>query len=277
MLLLVTVCDSVGNDFCIMVGSNTSSGETNDSSFFVEQELMGTTIGNYYNVYTRRKDIAEDIECLREENMSSFRLRLKTVWICLCVVVSLLLCKGILLYLYRESKRKIRANQLEIETLKDERDCTRHEKLELIKALGEQKSLGSSTKIIINQQLSILNGLIASEISGNKSYATAYRNQVESIHRNRSEFIESTKQMYFATYPKFRKYIDDANLEENEKSIICLYALGLRGKEIGQYIRMKGFYNLSSSIRKKLGINEHETNLGPYIRKLIEKLSQEPA
>lgn len=256
-----------------MSDPNNLSRGINGSSLFVEHELMETTDGNYGDFSSRRKDIDEDIDYLKEENMSYFRLRLKTIWICLCLVVSLLLCKGILFYLYRESNRNRRQCQLVIEALKDECECTRQEKYELIKTLGEQENPDTSTKIIINRQLAMLNGLIASEISGNKSYAAAYKSEVESIHRNRSEFIESTKQMYFASYPKFRKYIDNANLDENEKSIICLYALGLRGKEIGQYIRMKGFYNISSSIRKKLGINEHETNLGPYIRKLMEKLS----
>ena len=51
----------------------------------------------------------------------------------------------------------------------------------------------------------------------------------------------------------------------------CLYALGLKGKEIGEHIQMKSHFNNSSDIRKKLGLPEHGITLGTHIRQLLSE------
>lgn len=50
--------------------------------------------------------------------------------------------------------------------------------------------------------------------------------------------------------------------------------IGLKGKDIGSYIRKKRHYIYSSEIRKKLGLGEHDTNLGIYLRNLLAEKSQ---
>lgn len=77
---------------------------------------------------------------------------------------------------------------------------------------------------------------------------------------------------YFAqsvTAKRFIKHLEDRALNEWEINYCCLYALGLKGKEIGEYIQLKSHLNNSSDIRKKLKPGEHDTNLGTYIRKLL--------
>ena len=49
-------------------------------------------------------------------------------------------------------------------------------------------------------------------------------------------------------------------LNEAEQNYVCLYAIGLRGKEIGAYIQIKRHYHMSTDIRKKLGLNQDDTN-----------------
>ena len=71
------------------------------------------------------------------------------------------------------------------------------------------------------------------------------------------------------SHPKFIKHLEDRGLNEWEINYCCLYALGLKGKEIGEYIQLKSHFNNSSDIRKKLGLGEHDVNLGTYIRKLL--------
>ena len=46
----------------------------------------------------------------------------------------------------------------------------------------------------------------------------------------------------------------------------------MRGKEVGEYIQLRRHYHISSDIRRKLGIDDHETNIGIYIRKLMKIL-----
>ena len=85
--------------------------------------------------------------------------------------------------------------------------------------------------------------------------------------------MESTRIAYTTSNPQFIKYLEEKGLTKWEICYCCLYALGLRGKEVGSYIKMRSHYNISTEIRAKLGINEHETNLGIYIRKLLKNFN----
>ena len=75
-----------------------------------------------------------------------------------------------------------------------------------------------------------------------------------------------------ASHPMFIKYLEEHGLTEYEINYLCLYAIGLKGKDVGSYIQLRRHYNISSEIRSKLGIDEHETNIGIYIRKLLKRL-----
>lgn len=84
--------------------------------------------------------------------------------------------------------------------------------------------------------------------------------------------MNSTRLAFAASHPKFIEYLESKGLTVDEINYLCLYAIGLRGKEVGEYIRLKRHYNESSEIRKKLGIDGHETNLSIYIRRLLKGL-----
>ena len=84
--------------------------------------------------------------------------------------------------------------------------------------------------------------------------------------------MDSTRLAFKASHTRFMNYLEEHGLTEAEQNYLCLYAIGLRGKEIGEYIQLKRHYHISSDIRKKLGIDEHETNIGIYIRKLMKTL-----
>lgn len=86
---------------------------------------------------------------------------------------------------------------------------------------------------------------------------------------NRDTFMESTRLSFVASHPQFIRHLESHGLTKWEINYCCLYALGLKGKEVGIYIKMRSHYNVSSDIREKLGINEHDTNLGIYLRKLL--------
>lgn len=65
--------------------------------------------------------------------------------------------------------------------------------------------------------------------------------------------------------------LKDRKFSEIEIDYVCLYAIGLRGKEIGNYLQTKSHYNISSDIRAKLGLDKNETNLGKFIINEIRK------
>lgn len=116
----------------------------------------------------------------------------------------------------------------------------------------------------------MLNGLLAREITRNDSYAEPYNKWIEAIRNDKKKFMNSIRLAFTASHPKFMEYLEQCGLTADEINYLCLYAIGLRGKEVGEYIQMKRHYIISHEIRKKLGIDEHETNIGLYIRRLMK-------
>ncbi len=121
----------------------------------------------------------------------------------------------------------------------------------------------------IKSRIGILNGLLAEKISGNVAYRKQYEEWVEQIVSDRQAFMDSTRLAFKVSHPKFIEYLESHDLTEAEINYVCLYAIGLRGKEVGEYIQLRRHYNVSSEIRKKLGLDEHQTNIGIYVRKLM--------
>lgn len=151
--------------------------------------------------------------------------------------------------------------RLQIAQLEDERDE--------IKGLLQKSELSDSVKEVIRERLNMLNSLMAKEITNNKNHSRQYDDWVASMRSDSEKFMNSTRLALQASYPKMIEYLVSHGLTEHEMNYVCLYAIGLRGKEVGEFTKIKGHYNLSSEIRKKLGLEESDTNLGNFVRGLM--------
>jgi len=165
-----------------------------------------------------------------------------------------------------------RQHELEAANLVLEKKQLEGERDNLRELLKEQTELSKPIQEIIKMRLDILNSLLAKEITNNESYAKPYNKWIESIRNDKNEFMNSTRLAFTASHPRFIEYLEQHGLSIDEINYLCLYAIGLRGKEVGEYIQLRRHYNISSEIRKKLGIDEHETNIGLYIRKRMNEL-----
>lgn len=235
---------------------------------------------------------------LEMDNLKEIQKRDGIIWGAVCGVFALLLFAGWLHYHVRLNRSKRIMAEKENENLKLEKDnlekdkkrleaeqC-RHEletanlKLEIAQLEGErdnlrelqkeQSELAKPVLNVIKNRLDMLNGLLAKEITNNDSYAKPYNKWVEAVHNDKKKFMDSTRLAFAASHPKFLEYLEQHGLSTDEINYLCLYAIGLRGKEVGEYTQMKRHYIISHEIRKKLGIDEHETNIGLYIRKLMK-------
>ncbi len=153
--------------------------------------------------------------------------------------------------------------KLEIAQLESERD-------NLKELQREQSELAKPIQNIIKDRLELFNGLLAKEITNNESYAKPYNLWIETVHNDKKKFMDSTRLAFAASHPKFMEYLEQHGLSTDEINYLCLYAIGLRGKEVGEYIQIKRHYIISHEIRKKLGLDEHETNIGLYIRRQMK-------
>ena len=81
--------------------------------------------------------------------------------------------------------------------------------------------------------------------------------------------MNANRLAFKASHPDFIKHFEDKGLTDQEINFICLYAIGLNGKEIGVYLKSSRQYIKSSDIRRKLNLGEHDMNLGRYFREII--------
>lgn len=251
--------------------------------------------GKYKEAFTLYRDYSASLEHYQKELLSQdllfsdkkHQLEMKSlmeiqdrdriIWGTLCGIFALVIIIGWLYYRGYRSKTKhiltekenknLRLEQenlrLEIDQLEDERDNLK----ELQK---EQSELSKPIKDVIKNRLDLLNGLLAKEITNNDRYAEPYNKWIDTVRNDKKKFMDSTRLAFAASHPKFIEYLEQHGLSTDEINYLCLYAIGLRGKEVGEYIQMKRHYIVSHEIRKKLGIDEHETNIGPYIRRLMK-------
>lgn len=154
---------------------------------------------------------------------------------------------------------RLRISQLETES-------------ENLKELLQKVELSLPIKEAIQERIEMLNSLLAAQITENASYTKPYYIWINKVTEDKDKFMNSTRLAFKASHTKFMQYLEDKGLDTIEMNYVCLYAIGLRGKEVGEYIQLKRHYHISCEVRKKLGLREQETNLGIYIRNLMKRL-----
>lgn len=240
------------------------------------------------NLLSQELLFADKRHQLEMKNIIDVQNRDKIIWSILCGVCVLLLFSGWLYYRVHFNKTKriiaekdkmqleaeLRQQELEAANLLLEKSQLENERDNLKELLKEQSELSKPIQEAIKIRLEILNSLLAKEITHNENYAKPYHKWIETVRNDKKEFMNSTRLAFTASHPKFIEYLKRHRLSIDEINYLCLYAIGLRGKEVGEYIQLKRHYNISSEIRKKLGIDEHETNIGPYIRGVMKNFEE---
>lgn len=263
---------------------------------------------NYYKTYfdtvyqesTKITDLhfvsAEDNHTLELDNIQISKNERKSLIIAIVIISSLLIFIVIIYYKnIQKSKRLIISSKLQeqnknLELAKQNAEHARNEQqlisenlqlkisvleeeCEQLKSLLKNKeSLSNPIETAIKERIELLNNILATKISNDDTLSESHSSILENIIEDRDSFMNSTRLAFKASHPQFIKYLEDHNLSDQEINYLCLYAIGLRGKEVGEYIKNRRHYHVSSEIRKKLEIDEHQTNIGIYIRKLMKSL-----
>lgn len=259
-----------------------------------------------FNVYYQKTTVAEDLHNLKLNNLHQLQHKNKIIWLSICSILLLLFVIGVISYLYRLGKmmrvlaEKEQARlKLENESLQNQNSILALEKQtaeletekqhlagenmmlrisqletenEQLKVLSEKDELSDDVKKVIKERIGILNALFAANILDKEPAATAYVDLVKREISDKEKFMNSNRLAFKVSHPMFIKYLEEHGLTEYEINYLCLYAIGLKGKEVGNYMELRRHYNISSEIRRKLGIDEHETNIGIYVRKLLKQL-----
>jgi tetratricopeptide (TPR) repeat protein len=161
---------------------------------------------------------------------------------------------------------------LEAENLANKVDALENERDSLKVLISNKEELPVEVQREIKVRIEMLNHLFASYITNNDQYGKPYDVWIKELTDNKEEFMNSNRLAFQVSHPHFIQYFENHGLTTDEINYVCLYAIGLRGKEVGNYMNKRSHVNTSSAIRKKLGIDKHETNIGIYVRKLLKSL-----
>ncbi len=249
---------------------------------------------------------AENRHEIEIKNLHQLQHKDRIKWWSICLSLMLLIALGILYYFYRLGKLKRLIAEKENSRLQLENDSLHKQNIllelerqaselkaekqnlaaenmglrisqletenEQLKKLAEKEELPTDVRNVIKERIEKMNALFAARILENETDTIAYDDYVKSEISDKERFMNSNRLAFKASHPEFIKYLEKHGLTEYEINYICLYAIGLKGKEVGHYMQLRRHYNISSEIRSKLGIDEHETNIGIYVRKLLKKL-----
>ena len=141
----------------------------------------------------------------------------------------------------------------------------------LTNLLAESDELAPDIKTAVGKRLELLNKFFTAFITNNSDIDRTASKEMKELLANKDTFMVSTKLAFAGSHPKFIKYLEEHNLSEQEIEICCLYAIGLKGKDIKAYTNQSRHYHQSADIRHKLGLTESDTNLSIFLRDMLEK------
>ena len=232
-------------------------------------------------------------------NLRKIQHKDRIIWLSVCSLLILLIVVGVIYYFYRigRMKRVVAENEKTRLQLENDALLRQNEVLELekhtaelaaenmrlrisqleteneqLKDLSDKEDLPDDVRKVIKERVEMLNRLFAARILDKDTNVNAYDEWLRQEISDKERFMNSNRLAFKASHPMFIKYLEEHGLTEYEINYLCLYAIGLKGKDVGNYIQLRRHYNISSEIRSKLSIDEHETNIGIYIRKLMKSL-----
>ena len=261
----------------------------------------------YYVRFEQKLKSLEEKHQLEFKAEQEARRHSQIIWGCIGGIIFLLMVVIILALLFRRNKNqkdlaieKAKSSELERKKLKSESDILTLEnknlqlerdkqaleaenlshRVELLESecsnlkelIESQEELPAEVQQAIKVRIELLNELMSRSITGNAGNEQSSATLIKELTDNTMDFMNSNRLAFQVSHPRFIQYFEERGLTVGEINYVCLYAIGLKGKDVGKYLKMRSHVNISSGIRKKLGIDKHETNIGIYVRKLLKDL-----
>ncbi len=168
----------------------------------------------------------------------------------------------------RQSNQSLKQDN---EELKQSNQELKQDNEELKQTNQELKQDNECTDKAIKMRLDLIHSLLIAIIARNDRAETRALEQLKALTSNSTKFMKETRLILSSSYPRFISYLQERGLTDSEINHACLYALGLNGKDLGAFADTANQYNVSSQIRKKLGLTQHDTNLSLYLKKLLKE------
>ena len=261
--------ENILRQYAIVAALNAHMQEGRDmlkssKEFFIERDSLIYSLYENDIQYMHQKNSAK-LQQEREE----LKKHTKTI-----IITSVILVLLIALYLLRKRLQNSRTKNIILESEKTLYENMYKEVLSERDSLNDMltnSSIREETMTIIRKRLEVLNAIVVSHLSDRESDNKRANEQLQNLIANREVFIKSTRLTLEENYPHFFAYLHDNGLKEFEIDFCCLYAIGMKGKEVKAYTNLSRHYKDCSEVRQKLGLAESDTNLSIFLQKLLKK------
>ena len=260
--------ENILRQYAIVAALNAHMQEGRDmlkssKDFFIERDSLIYSLYENDIQYMHQKNSAK-LQQEREE----LKKHTKTI-----IITSVILVLLNALYLLRKRLQNSRTKNIILESEKTLYENMYKEVLSERDSLNDMltnSSIREETMTIIRKRLEVLNAIVVSHLSDRESDNKRANEQLQNLIANREVFIKSTRLTLEENYPHFFAYLHDKGLKEFEIDFCCLYAIGMKGKEVKAYTNLNRHYKDSSEVRQKLGLVESDTNLSNFLQKLLK-------
>lgn len=213
------------------------------------------------------KVLGSNSKYAEERIISQLRTTRFRYWLAICGLSIVVVCLASVL-LFQKIRRLRSEREKEKIEYEAELESVRSE-IKQLRKIRRDKTMEQSIRSAVEERLKVLNMFVMASISD--SFSTKARDELAKLMENRNDFLESTRKSFMIAHPKFIEYLRKQQLNEWETGCCCLYAIGLNGSEISSYLDRKAIYNVSSSIRRKLGIPKGKTRIDTFLRQKLEE------
>ncbi len=242
-----------------------------EESLRAYKEYMIVSDSTNYAIMRQDTKFVEERHYLELQTLKEKKSKMGVI-LCSALFIALLL--AIIVFI----RYRLKVNRMEKAIAEQETEKYRllylqmeEERDNLTNLLTQSEELSPEIKTAVVKRLELLNKFFTAFITNNSDIDRTASKEMEELLANKDTFMLSTKLAFAGSHPKFIKYLEEQNLSEQEIEICCLYAIGLKGKDIKAYTNQSRHYHQSADIRHKLGLTESDTNLSIFLRDMLEK------
>ena len=273
----------------ILEGRDYSSNISKEMKYYATLVAIYENLHNYQLAYEANKKFYElhdahvysvfeqDTQFVEERynlELQTLKEKESKMGVILCSALFIAILLSIIVFI----RYRLKVNRMEKTIAEQETEKYRllylqieEERDNLTNLLAQSEEFAPEIKTAVVKRLELLNKFFTAFITNNSEIDRTASREMEELLANKDTFMVSTKLAFAGSHPKFIKYLEKHNLSEQEIEICCLYAIGLKGKDIKAYTSQPRHYNQSADIRHKLGLTERDTNLSIFLREMLEK------
>lgn len=87
------------------------------------------------------------------------------------------------------------------------------------------------------------------------SYRRKAKESLHKVLKDKDSFFVTTALLFAASHTSFVEFLRAQSLTDWEIGFCCMYLTGMNGKDLGAFFDNQNSYNISSTIRHKLGLS----------------------